>query len=107
MMGEDRVRTDEVRWDGHDRRHDAISIAAIEKRLAEGKARMDAFEKQLVQNTKLTSEIHEWVGKGRGFFYVLGLIGSMVKWLAAVAAAIVLLWKLWWMKDDGTPPPPM
>lgn len=93
------------RWDGHERRHDAATVEAIEARLKEGHDRMNAFERQLEQNTKMTAEIHEWVGKGRGFFSVLGVIGSTIKWMAATTAACVLLWKLWWTKDDGTPPP--
>ena len=64
--------------------------------------RVSRIEAQLVANTQLTAEIHasqaltreihEWVGNAKGFFVILGAAGSVLKWMAAVAAAIALLW---------------
>jgi hypothetical protein len=41
---------------------------------------------------QLTREIHTWIGAGKGFFTVLGWIGSAVKWAAAVLAAVAAIW---------------
>jgi hypothetical protein len=75
-------------WDGDERRVTPDHIAAIEDRI-------DQIERQLKANTNLTADIHEWVGTARGFFKVLGGIGTFVRWLAAVVAAVVVLWKFW------------
>jgi hypothetical protein len=66
--------------------------------------RVSAIEAQLIANVKLTEEIHasmlltreihQWVGAAKGFFRVLGWLGTAIKWLAAVTSAIAALWFL-------------
>ena len=67
----------------------------IEKRLTEGALRMDEIERKLDTNNKATSEVLEILQSAKGFFRVLGYIGTAVKWLMGIGAAAGALYAAW------------
>ena len=60
-------------------------ILEIESQLDFGDKRMERIEKKL-------DEVYEIVSTAKGFFKVLGLIGTGVKWLMLMTAAIAAAW---------------
>lgn len=65
--------------DTHDR------IMEIESQLDFGDKRMERIEKKL-------DEVYEIVSAAKGFFKVLGVIATGVKWLMLMTAAIAAAW---------------
>lgn len=59
----------------------------MQKRLEEGDARMKRIEESI-------AEILDIIQTAKGFFRVLGVIGTLVKWLAGLGAAAVVLYNL-------------
>lgn len=59
----------------------------MQKRLAEGDARMQRIEESM-------AEILEIFQKAKGFFSVLGLIATSVKWLAGLGTAAIVFYNL-------------
>lgn len=57
----------------------------IESQLEEGTQRMERIEAKL-------NEVYEIVSAAKGFFKVLGVIGTGVKWLMLMTAAIAAAW---------------
>jgi len=70
------------------RRQSDTRIAAIEKRLDEGAARMGNLE-------GMVSDVHEIIVAARGFFRTLGYVGTVVKWLVGVGTAIAAIYAAW------------
>jgi hypothetical protein len=78
---------------------DVQKLAAIE-------ARVKIIEEQMTANAELTAEIHAsmeltreihgWVGNAKGFFAVLGWVGTGIKWTAGVLVAIGVTWAAFW-----------
>lgn len=58
-------------------------------------ARIAALESQAKRQCMMLEDVHEWIGNARGFFKVLGVIGTAIKWVAALAAAVVGAWVAW------------
>jgi len=74
-------------------------IDAISKRLddhdgrfADGSDRMTRIESKIDANSADTSEVLDILRLGKSFFRILGILGDVVKWGAAVAAPIVALY---------------
>lgn len=67
----------------------------MEERLARGDSRMGALERNLLANTVATEEIRAIVVMGKGFFRVMGAIGSMTKWVLTMGAAIGAVYAAW------------
>lgn len=59
----------------------------MQKRLEEGDARMQRIEESI-------SEILGIIQTAKGFFKVLGLIGTSVKWVAGLGTAAVVLYNV-------------
>lgn len=59
----------------------------MQKRLEEGDARMQRIEESI-------TEILDIIQTAKGFFKVLGLIGTSVKWLAGLGTAAVVFYNL-------------
>lgn len=59
----------------------------MQKRLEEGDARMKRIEESI-------AEILEIIQAAKGFFKVLGLVGTTVKWLAGLGTAAILLYNI-------------
>lgn len=59
----------------------------MQKRLEEGDARMKRIEESI-------AEILEIIQAAKGFFKVLGLIGTTVKWLAGLGTAAVVFYNI-------------
>ena len=70
-------------------------VDAMEERLARGDSRMGAIEVSLKANTMATEEIRSIVVMGKGFFRVMGAIGSMTKWVLTMGAAIGAVYAAW------------
>lgn len=59
----------------------------MQKRLEEGDARMKRIEESI-------AEILDIIQTAKGFFKVLGLIGTTVKWLAGLGTAAVVFYNI-------------
>ena len=59
----------------------------MQKRLEEGDARMKRIEESI-------AEILEIIQAAKGFFKVLGLVGTLVKWLAGLGTAAVVFYNI-------------
>ena len=59
----------------------------MQKRLEEGDARMKRIEESI-------AEILDIIQTAKGFFKVLGLVGTTVKWLAGLGTAAILLYNI-------------
>ena len=70
-------------------------VDAMEERLARGDSRMGALEANLKANTSATEEIRAIVVMGKGFFRVLGAIGTMTKWMLTMGAAVGAVYAAW------------
>lgn len=70
-------------------------VDAMEERLARGDSRMGALERSLSANTAATEEIRSIVVMGKGFFRVMGAIGSMTKWMITMGAAVGAVYAAW------------
>ena len=66
----------------------------IDRRLNNGKDRMDKLEAAIAENTKITREIKDIVDLGRSFFIILGHIGTVAKWIGAIGTAIAAIYAL-------------
>ena len=72
--------------DVHDR------LGEVKVRLDKGDGRFDCIERKLDTNNKDTAEMLDILHLGKSFFRILGIIGSIVKWGAGIAAAVFGLW---------------
>jgi hypothetical protein len=70
-------------------------IQIVEERLTDGHSRMDRLEQKIDANTAVTEEIRDIVSTAKGFFRVLGLIGNIAKWIAAIGAAVTITYSAW------------
>lgn len=59
----------------------------MQKRLEEGDARMKRIEESI-------AEILDIIQTAKGFFKVLGLVGTTVKWLAGLGTAAVVFYNI-------------
>lgn len=79
---------------------------SIEDRLDKGSERMKAIELELRDNTTTTREVRDLLEIGRSGFKVLGWMGVLAKWIAAVAGAAAAIWGLLHLGDAGGVKPP-
>jgi hypothetical protein len=77
--------------------------AVIEHRLRRGSERMAALERGLSANTELTAEIRDLLELGRNGLRVLGYLGAVARWVAAVVAAGATLYGLFPGAHDKLP----
>lgn len=84
---------------------DAEWRAYVERRFADGEARMQTLADGIADNTELTREIRDWLAAARKGFTVLGWLGDVAKWIGAIAAMVAALWSLVNTFRHGTPPP--
>jgi hypothetical protein len=103
-FGDDGTGSDE--WRKVSERLDAGSrrMRAIEDRLAEAERQRVETQRQLAQNTEVTLEIHSAIAAAKTGFKVLGLLGDVAKWLAAISGAALSLWALYQAFKAGGPP---
>lgn len=87
-------------------------LAAIERRLDAGSARMDRQDKALAgqsaaiaENTGMTRELLELFTAVKGGLKVLGGLGVAGKWLGGLAAAAASIYTLVYMATHGGRPP--
>lgn len=66
----------------------------VDRRLKSGKERMDAIEASIAENTRITKEIKEILDLGKSFFTILGYIGKVAKWIAAIGSGIAVAYAL-------------
>ena len=88
----------ERRKDWHDPEN-CDRLLDVDKRFADGDARMALIEKKLDANSAITkasaagiAEVLDILNLAKSFFRLLGLFGSAVKWVAAIGAPIAALW---------------
>lgn len=91
-MVERRVQNDELtsinaRLIGHCER-----MERIEERLEKGAGRMEGIEASLAENTTLTREVVSILADGKAAFRLLGYVGSVAKWLGAIAGAVAAVY---------------
>lgn len=67
-------------------------VGKLEIGLAENTAATKRIEAASVKNEADTSEMLDMFRSAKGGFKVLGVLGSMIKWAAAVAASIAALY---------------
>jgi len=60
-------------------------ISEVQMRLTDGHERMCRIETQL-------SEVYEIVQMGKGFFKMLGIIATVLKWIAAIVGPFVAIY---------------
>lgn len=60
-----------------------------------------AIQTELGQNTKVTTEVRDYLEAFRGGFKVLGWLGTGLKWLSGVAVAVLALWGAWKTATGG------
>jgi hypothetical protein len=65
--------------------------------IEELKAMISTHAKLMEKNSKDTAEVLEIVTLGKGFFKVLGWIGTGIKLIAAIVAPLAAVY-LWWKK---------
>lgn len=76
-------------------------IDDINKRLDDGDARMDRIEAKIDANNSDTAEVLDILRLGKSFFRIVGGLGSIIKWGAAVAAPVIAL--IYTLKSGGKP----
>lgn len=89
-----------IRQDEHDR-----LLGIIDEMRAESAVLRDELKKNSEATAKISEMVHEMVelfSAAKGFFKMLGWIGSGVKWIALVVAACAALWAL--LMHGGVPP---
>jgi len=67
----------------------------IEQRLDAGAKRMDRIETKLDDNTAATSEVLEILRSAKGFFRVLGYLGTFTKWVVTICAGVAAVFATW------------
>ena len=77
-------------------------IESVREQLKDQGDRLVRLESTVDGIRQDTSDVREILQSARGFFKVLGVIGHVVKWLAAVTAAIAALWYM--LTGMGGPP---
>lgn len=80
-------------------------LLAIEQELAQGRDRMGRIEDSIGANTEMTATIRDIVVAGKAGFKVLGWIGTVAKWIAAVGGAVVAVYAVVHAIKTGHPPP--
>lgn len=82
----------------HERRQGWNTPAEIDKRFADGSERMARIETKLDVNSVKTDatakgveEVLDILNLAKSFFRILGIIGSVTKWVALVAAPVLAL----------------
>lgn len=69
------------------------------EQLVEGEERMKNLELLIAKNNKDTASVLEIISLGKGFFKVLGWIGTAAKTLAAIGTPIAAF--LYWLKTGS------
>lgn len=79
-------------------------LANVQRQLANGDLRMTAIEAGLKTNTELTSDVKALLEAARMGLKVIGWLGSVVVWIAKIAAAMGTLYGAWQLIKHGNPP---
>ena len=88
-------------------------LAAIDARLDAGRERMETIERSLKDNTAATlegnrdvREVLEMIATVKGGIRVLGWIGGLARWTAAIVGAVMALYgAIYAITHHGAPPP--
>ena len=67
-------------------------MARIEKNQEDAKTQRELVKAKLDTTVDSVDELLDILRAAKGFFTVLGMLGNIVKWAAAVAAPVVALW---------------
>jgi chromosome segregation ATPase len=70
----------------------AVAMHSVDKCLRKGEERMGSMEAELSANSAVTIEVRNILSAAKGAFTVLGWMGSLAKWTAAVGGAIVSIY---------------
>lgn len=81
--------------------HVCPAMEELEARFAAGTERMRRLEDKIDGNSADTREVLDILHAGKGFFKVVGWIGSMVKWAAAIGAPLIAFYYA--LKHGGRP----
>lgn len=79
----------------------ADRMAAVEACLGEGTRRMDSMQKELSDNTAITTEVREILGTAKGAFRFFSAVGTVIKWLGGIATAVGTIYALIYMATHG------
>lgn len=119
------ARTDAAQWAGHERRSElrmraleaghsllaaqlaeiAQSLEQINGRFVRDSDRMDTMQRELSENTAVTTDVRDVLDAGRSGLKVLGWLGQAAKWLGVLAASALSVWGLWAAIKSGGPKP--
>lgn len=69
--------------------HTCPAMDEFEARFTAGTERMLRLERKIDGNSADTREVLDILHAGKGFFKVVGWIGNMVKWAAAIGAPLI------------------
>lgn len=67
-------------------------MARIEKNQEDAKEQRELVKAKLDTTVDSVDELLDILRAAKGFFTVLGMMGNVVKWAAAVAAPVIALW---------------
>ena len=81
--------------------HTCPAMDDLDARFLAGSERMKRLEDKIDGNSADTKEVLDILHAGKGFFKVVGWIGNVVKWAAAIGAPLVAFWFA--LKHGGKP----
>jgi hypothetical protein len=84
----------------------AVMLRSVDDSLRKGDSRMGDIEAELVSNSAVTLEVRDILSAAKGAFKLLGWIGALAKWTAAVGGAITTLYVGAYTAKHGKPPWP-
>ena len=67
-------------------------IGDAERRLDDGSTRMQRIEDKLDKNSEATKEVLDILLLAKSFIRIMGIVGNIVKWAAAIAAPVIAVW---------------
>lgn len=70
-------------------------IALVEQRLSHGNERMDRMETALHENNAATAELLDIMRMAKSGFRMIGALGALIKWGAAILAPVLAAWFAW------------
>lgn len=76
-------------------------IKSVEERLHDGSERMDRIEAKLDTTCSDIAEVLDILRLGKSFFRVVGYVGTLIKWTAAVIAPLLAI--IYTVKGGGKP----
>jgi len=85
----------------HDENGNCVALKKVVERIDQSDSRFTVLESKIDINNTATAEILDILNLAKSFFRILGIVGSLAKWVAAIAAPIVGFWLV--LKNGGKP----